>query len=88
MSENDKYRKLRGLLEDQHEFPTEYLFKFIVPKNHEFMVRDLFDSGSVETRPSSKGTYVSVSCVIEMESAEAIIAIYKKAEGIPGLISL
>ncbi|MCB0421843.1 MAG: DUF493 domain-containing protein [Bdellovibrionales bacterium] len=88
MPQDHRYKKLHGLLEDQHTFPTEYLFKFIVPKNHEFMVRDLFDEGQIDTRPSSKGTYVSVSILITMHSADAIISIYKKAEGIPGLISL
>jgi putative lipoic acid-binding regulatory protein len=93
MSEkNEFYAKLKSQLEDTSKFPTDYLYKFIVPstKNQVLEVEALFDgTGAViHTKKSKTGKYVSVSIVLNVSSSEKVIEYYKKAEKIEGIISL
>lgn len=95
MSQTNKeefYKKLKGQLDDTTHFPADYLYKFIVPTdgNQEKEVEDLFDnSGAVITTKKSKtGKYISVSIVIKLDSADEVIAYYRRAEKIKGIISL
>ena len=85
---DDKYSKLRGLIKDQNEFPITYVFKFIVPKSEEHKVKALFPGLAIELRPSSKGTYTSITCTTQVSDVEEIIFIYRQAELIPGIVSL
>lgn len=78
----------RAQLEDQHTFPGDYTFKFIVPNDKEAQVRNLCPSAKISTRPSSKGTYVSVTMMAKMNLAEEVISIYQAAYKIDGLIAL
>ena len=86
------YTKLKGQLEDTTKFPADYMYKFIVPtdENQVAEVEELFNnSGAViNTKKSKTGKYSSVSIVLNIKRAEEIIAYYKKAEKIKGIISL
>ncbi len=86
------YIKLKTKLEETSTFPTKYLYKFIVPSNGDQVqqVQDLFDNGGavISTKKSRTGKYVSVSIHLNMKSADEIIAYYKEAEKIEGIISL
>lgn len=87
----DFYSNLKQKLEDQHNFPQPYLFKFIIPAdNHKLaLVEALFgEEAQVTTRQSSTNKYVSISAKEVMLSADAVIKVYKKAEKIEGIISL
>ncbi|CAL2076958.1 DUF493 family protein [Tenacibaculum sp. 190524A05c] len=93
MSDRDAfYIKLKTKLEETTTFPTKYLYKFIVPSNGDQVqqVKDLFDKGGavINTKKSRTGKYVSVSIHLNMKSADEIIAYYKEAEKIEGIISL
>lgn len=85
------YASLRLQLIEQTEWPTVYLFKFIVPAKNKSIaqVMELFGSeAEVTTRESRKGNYISVSAKEVMIDADQIIEVYKKAESIEGIISL
>jgi uncharacterized protein len=86
------YDKLKLSLDNSHEFPTNYLFKFIVPttKNQLEEVKNVFDvSGAViETKNSKTNKYVSLSISIEMHSSDAIIEKYMEVTYVEGIISL
>lgn len=86
------YTNLKCQLEDTTEFPSDYLYKFIVPteENQVQEVEDLFNnSGAViNTKKSKTGKYVSVSILLKVENATTIIEHYQKAEKIKGIISL
>ncbi len=87
---NDPYEKLREQLELQ-EWPNVFLFKFIVPNTSEkiALASALFDdSADLTLRPSSKGTYMSVSAKELMMSVDSIIEKYKSASRIEGLVAL
>ncbi|NVK65838.1 MAG: DUF493 domain-containing protein [Flavobacteriales bacterium] len=87
---NDPYEKLRVQLELQ-EWPNVFMFKFIVPNTSEkvALASALFDdSADLTLRPSSKGTYMSVSAKELMMSVDSIIEKYKRASQIEGLVAL
>ena len=86
------YKKLKKKLKKDTTFPTKYLYKFIVPATEDSIkqVEDIFDfSGAVITKTSSKtGKYVSLSVLVIMKNADAIISKYMEAEKVEGIISL
>lgn len=87
----DFYSNLRQKLEESTTFPHVYMFKFIIPSdNHKLALTEaLFGSeAQVTTRPSKSNKYISVTAKEMMLSVEEIIAVYKKAESIEGIISL
>lgn len=86
------YRKLKKQLVETTEFPSNYLYKFIVPANtnREQQVAELFNEvgAVINTKRSKTGKYVSVSVELEVDSADSVIDYYQKAEKIEDIISL
>ena len=86
------FERLKGELEKSTCWPSEYLFKFIVPTSKEKIedIEGLFDGlGAVlNTKRSKNENYTSVSISVMMENAEAVIEKYKEASTIEGIISL
>ncbi len=86
------YKKLSKKLKKDTIFPTKYLYKFIITANEDKInqIEQLFDhTGAVIDKTASKtGKYVSVSALVVRKNANAIIAIYKEAEKVEGIISL
>lgn len=88
MSTADPYESLRKKIDEQYTWPSLYMFKFIVPQAKVDEVKEIFPKHEVQTKPSSKGTYVSVTARVMANSTEEIIMIYQKAQAIKGIISL
>ena len=86
------FERLKGELESSTTWPSEYLFKFIVPtaKDKVENIESLFDGlGAVlQTKRSKNEKYTSVSVSVMMDNAEAVIQKYKEASTIEGIISL
>lgn len=87
------YNKLREQLYDTSSWPSEYLYKFIVPTNVAKikMIEDLFDNlgAVIHTTASKNGKYTSVSINVQMEDPDAVISKYKMvAQKVEGVISL
>lgn len=87
------YIRLKAELENTTEkWPTEYLYKFIVPADDAkiALIEKAFNNlGAVITTNKSKnGNYSSVSINVVMSSADAIIDRYKEVSTIEGIISL
>ena len=87
------YKKLKGRLVETTLWPSEYLYKFIVPSEEDKIkgVEDIFDNmgAVITTKKSKKGTYTSVSVNVRMKNPDAVIAKYKEVgEKIEGVISL
>jgi putative lipoic acid-binding regulatory protein len=78
----------REKLESEHSFPGEYMFKFIVPTQQVKEVEMLWTEGHLTKRESSNGNYVSVTIRARVENPEDVIAIYRSASLINGLIAL
>ena len=75
-------------LDEHYKWPSVYIFKFIILAGHEELVYALMPDARFRNNPSSNGKYTSVTFESNMQSADAVIEIYKKASAIKGLIAL
>jgi putative lipoic acid-binding regulatory protein len=87
------YDKLKTQLYDTAQWPSEYLYKFIVLSDSKKIasLEAIFDGlgAVIDTKESAKGKYTSVSVNVAMKSPEAVILKYKEvADKIEGVISL
>ncbi|RRO22170.1 DUF493 family protein [Flavobacteriaceae bacterium 14752] len=87
------YNKLEQRLQETSNWPSEYIFKFILPTDQSKIkkISDIFNhTGAViKTKKSSKGKYTSVSIRLNMETPNAVIEKYKTVGyQIEGVISL
>ncbi len=89
---NEFYKNLKDKLKADSKFPSKYLFKFIVKGQDDKYkeVENIFNHmGAVISKKNSKtGKYTSVSIIVMMKSADAVIEKYLEAEKIEGIISL
>lgn len=93
MSKEDEfYKKLKVSLEETTQFPTEYMYKFIIPTSKEKLkeIENIFNhTGAViTTKPSKTGKYNSITINVNMKDADAVIAKYKEVSKVEGVISL
>lgn len=86
------YKKLKNQLDETTQFPSDYMYKFIVPSdgNQLNQIQKIFDQKNavITERKSKTGKYISVSIVINLVNSNAVISYYKKTEKIKGIISL
>lgn len=91
MEESD-YERIKRTLDEFHDWPAVFLFKFIVPSDLEKLaqVQALFNSETAEikTTESRNGKYTSISAREAVTSAEEVLEIYRKSSKIEGLIAL
>lgn len=84
----EKRLQFKNMLDDQYDWPSEYLFKFIAPSEKKEELKALFPNNQVQFRPSSKGKYLSITAKVVINSSEEVMAYYDKAYKIEGVISL
>lgn len=86
------YTSLKVKLEDNHHFPEDYLFKFILPNNNEKLtdLYQIFDEikYTITTKESRNGKYVSASILAFVLDANQVVNIYKKVSKIEEVIML
>lgn len=75
-------------LEQQHEFPGQYIFKFIVPSEKVGEVKNLLPPGELSLRRSSNNTYTSLTFQRIVESSDEVIEVYLTVKSVEGVISL
>ncbi len=84
--------RLKKILDDQHEWPSVFMFKFVIPSENEKIARveAMFNTRTAEIRQktSSKGNYTSITIREVMVSADAVLEKYAEANEIEGLIAL
>ena len=81
----------RSILWAQQQWPGIYFFKFIVPNDKEKLeqVKKLFQFEERITYRTSKDIrFIALSCKQEMKNPDEVLAIYRKAGEIEGVISL
>lgn len=91
METNEKYLKLKELLEENKTWPLRYMFKFIIPNSDGKVdiAKALMPKDSkLNFKHTASLKYVSMTCVTNMKSSDAIIALTKKLEDIEGVVSL
>lgn len=85
--QNERKRFMQAL-DDHHQWPCPYIYKFILPTGNLPQFTSLFPDADVKTRISKKGKYTSVTMVSTMGSAKEVMQVYEKAATVPGLMSL
>jgi putative lipoic acid-binding regulatory protein len=86
------YKSLKEKLEQTHDFPEDYLYKFIVT-NDQSKVTDIyrvFDGikFTMQNRDSKNGKYTSLSINAFVLDADQVIKIYKEVGLIEGVMML
>jgi uncharacterized protein len=88
----DFYKRLKEELVNSTVWPSEYLFKFIVPSDsHKIaIIEKSFDNmgAVIKTSASKNGKYTSISVNTTMKSAQSVIDKYQELSTIEGIISL
>ena len=86
------YSRFHEQLLLSQEWPGIYLFKFILREGEvkEEIIKEMFfqKEAVFSKKVSSKKTFTSLSIKVKMEDPDAVIAVYKKAQEIKGLITL
>ncbi|OEU67518.1 MAG: hypothetical protein BA863_04550 [Desulfovibrio sp. S3730MH75] len=85
---SDALESFRSTLEEHHEWPCEYTFKFIVPSKSLGELKSLLDNIAHSEKESKTGKYTSVTATATADSANFVMNIYHKAATIEGCISL
>jgi len=86
--DEDWWTNFQKLLDDQNNWPTEYLFKFIVPRAGLEAIQQVFGDHPVTVRASSRGNYVSVTAKMMMNSSDEVVDVYTAAAEVEGVVSL
>lgn len=86
------YKRLKEELTETAIWPSEYLYKFIVPTSDEKIkqVEGAFNNmgAVIETKKSKNGKYTSVSINVKMENPQAVVDKYIELSKVEGIISL
>ena len=85
---NDNYDSFKQKLEEEHKFPSKYMFKFIIVKEKVQDILPFFETAEISTKKSKTGKYISVSVTIVAFSSTEIIDKYKSLSHVEGIISL
>ncbi len=86
------YASLKINLDKNHNFPEDYLYKFIIVNNQEKLteIYKVFDvtKNTFSTRESSNGKYISITIQCFVLDAEYVIRLYQEVAKIEGVIML
>ncbi len=80
--------RFKQLLDEQNEWPSEYLFKFIVPRAGFEELKTVFGDHPIKVRASTRGNYLSVTAKMVMESSADVVRVYSAAGRVEGVVSL
>ncbi len=86
------YDRLRDELLKASSWPSNYLYKFIVPTDQKKIeeITAIFDNTGavIESKKSRKGNYTSLSITVHLEHPDQVIEKYKEVGKVEGVISL
>lgn len=86
------YNSLKIKLEENHHFPEDYLFKFILPNNNERLteIYQVFDEikYTITTKESRNGKYISTSILAFVLDANQVVNIYQEVAKVEGVMML
>jgi len=90
--EDDFYKKLKNELIDTTVFPTDYMYKFIIPNKKELKIQVEnifnFEGAVIKSKTSKTNKFLSLTILVKVKSADQVIKIYKEASQVEGIISL
>lgn len=80
--------KFQITLDETHEFPCNYNFKFIVPIDKREDLLNHFPTHERIEKASKNGKFQSFTIKVSVTSGSEIVSIYRKVSMIEGVISL
>ena len=89
--DHEKYNKLRQQLLDSSQWPSVYMFKFIIPNSNDKLnaIKNLFP---VDTEFSFKTSrdirFIGITVKKVMNTPDEVIEIYTRAQNIDGVMTL
>ena len=90
--ESEFYDKLKLSLEETTTFPTNYMFKFIIPtdKDKFEQIDNMFNKlgAVIRSKTSKNEKFTSLTILVDMNSSDEIIEKYKEVGAVEGVISL
>jgi len=84
----NNYKEFKDKLDKEHQWPTVYMFKFVVPKDKVAEFNQVFKQESVKSKESKAGNYMSFTMNKMINTSQEVVDIYLKAKNIEGLIAL
>jgi hypothetical protein len=84
----DSYKAFKEKLDNEHKWPTTYMFKFVVPSTKVSELKAILSTETLQAKPSKNGKYVSFTLKKYMNSSDEVVEIYMKTKQIEGLIAL
>ncbi len=84
----DSFMPFKERLDDEHNWPTIYMFKFVVPVAKADEVRQLFIKENLQSKNSKAGNYVAFTLKKLIKSSDEVIVTYLKANKVKGLIAM
>jgi len=84
----EMHEKFKELLDEEHDWPAKFHFKFIVPTKELEQAKKLLQTEEINLRSSRNQKFTSLNAWIEMGSSEDVIDVYTRMQQIPGVISL
>lgn len=90
--QDEFYERLKLQLEESTQWPSLYLYKFIVLTDPDKIleVHSIFNNTGavIDSKLSKNGKYTSLSIRVNLKNPDAVIAKYKEVGAIEGVISL
>jgi uncharacterized protein len=89
--DEERKERLRQLLNDNHKWPTIYMFKFLMQNDPLLMARlkNVFnESAEIRTRFSERGNYVSITVKEMVMHADTVFERYEAVSNIQGITAL
>lgn len=80
--------KFMETLDEHHDWPCPYVFKFIMPTTSLPTFEALFPEEEYSLKESRSGKYTSVTMEPHVCSAEEVMKVYDLIVDIPGIMSL
>ncbi len=82
------WEKFRRTLDENHQWPCSFTYKFIVPRPQLGHLLFLFGNRAVHTKDSNGGRFVSVTSIQLVQSGAEVVELYRAASRIEGVIAL
>ena len=84
----ESLRSLKNKLDEFHQWPCPFMFKFIAPQDKINQLMAIFPATPFSTRCSKNARYISLTVELEMQSSDQVIAVYRRAGEIDGVMAL
>ena len=89
--DQEKYNRIKQQLFESTKWPSLYMFKFIVPNNEDKInaVKNLFPTDTEFSYKTSKDIrFIGITVKKVMNSADDVVEVYARAQGIKGIMAL